>query len=273
MPLETVVPIPTRLQNRKVYWPRVINTVADGAGFLTDGYSETSDPLAVWGGNVGGGLPGTMESRNDLFCGEFPATTRAINAATLQMKPDDTGLDPSFQNPPHQRAWILRYAFRTDGAVAPDADFGLYLSIGATGFTSWPTSGGGGFGLLGDVAGGGQMAFVSTTFAAFPGNVIENTLISTTVIPSLTDWNFVVMQVINSAGGRNASFTLRINDVLVLTRNWVTAPALPSPQLGGAGNNKYIPTFQCRTAGLVGNCGPLQIEYGEFTFEGLALRA
>ena len=147
-------------------------------------------------------------------------------------------------NPSWRRIFWLSAAIAIDSGTLDRNTGLLFIPFGAQQLsTVWPSGAAGnngGFGIVGDGAGGWSWGMYST--GASPGNIIEE--VALPQVADAEDWNLFEFVVISGATLREASVELRINGATILTRDWVNAPAVP-PYLSTT--FVYHPSFRIGT--------------------------
>ncbi|KKN26160.1 hypothetical protein LCGC14_0877610 [marine sediment metagenome] len=228
-------PWPARADNNAT--PRelwVYNAFGAGA---TQGQGYYKGIQATFGSSVG---PGTVQ---DGMSGIsfMPITTAA-------------GLDGSYINPSWRRVAWFSWSMATSAGATHNQQTGILFTPQASQQTGlqWPLGAApacnGGFGIVGDGAGDWDWQTWSMNGGVPPNPIIE----TVSLAPFITDpedWNMFEVVLISAAGGRNASLELWINDALVLTRDWVNAPALiPLGPVPGADVFRFTPIVQAGPA-------------------------
>lgn len=189
--------------------------------------------LAIQIGNAGVGLS-SMSPQETIGSHPLTLIDASMNAGCL--------------GPEYLRVSIARYWFRVIGAgvgtISDATCVGLWRPE-AGGAGGVPNAGNAGFGLFGD--GAGNIRYNNYQGGAFPGNRTEMVALPAGTITSLAEWNQAEWQLINGAPGRDASISLFINNVAILTRNWTgaTGATLPDYSLasGGLGTSIFGPAF------------------------------
>lgn len=269
MVIETSLPFPNPQPNLRISWPAIQSSQAEGAAFDVLGFAEgmaTAFPN-VWGGPTGVGT-NIMTMRNNILCARFDDTVLRGCLAALHLNPLVTNLAPGYRGIEWQRVYRLTVQLSMDGNL----DNGSGVQFGPTTLQvpRFTEGGQGAFGVLGDGAGGWE--YVQSDTGAFPGNITDTVGIGAGVVPDATDWNTFEFEIINSAPGRTATFTLTVNGIVIVSRNWVAPLALPL-YADVANSTKYMWGARCDTVGVDLFVGPLVIDMGRFTGAGLEILA
>jgi hypothetical protein len=172
---------------------------------------------------------------------------------------------------PEQYRYFRHDAWMAAGAASID-ELVCFQYSPATLFTpSFTGLGQPAFGFIGASGSGSGWRYVSSDAGAFPGNIDESIVISTSVIPDLEDWNNFRFEFFNASDSRGpASCSMSVNGILIASRSWTTG-AVVLPRFGtvGAGGNKFLGAFSSTGANLF--IGPSVITMGRFTAGGLEL--
>lgn len=104
-------------------------------------------------------------------------------------------------------------------AAATDATAAFFAPAAGLG-PGLPTAGNPGFGLV--MNGAGALQYRNYQAGAFPGNIAETVALPAGTITDVTAWNFFDVEIIGAAPGRDASMSLVVNGVDIVSRNWVS---------------------------------------------------
>lgn len=271
MPIETSLPFPNPQQNLRVGWPSTANLQAlgvfDQIGFADGlgGFANGIVSAAVWDGGAGVGGDGFV-IHNGILCAGFgnPRQRGCLAASFLQVR--DENLAPGYAGVEFSRVYRLTIQLAVDDVIT--ALTGLQFSPADTLSPRFSSGGSAAFGVVGDGAGGWD--YIQSDLGAFPGNVTDTVAIPASTIPDATDWNTFVFELINSAPGRDAIFTLTVNGISVVSRNWVAPLALPDYS-ERANSDRML--WGCIAGDAASDLfvGPLTIEMGRFTAAGLEI--
>lgn len=148
---------------------------------------------------------------------------------------------------------------RTNGVPTADTNFFMAPTLGTTVGGAM----GEGFGVRGDAAATWEWYSVGA------GGALTESVTLAAQAPNPQLWSEFVFEFINSTSVRDASVNLWVNGTLVLTRDWVNAPALFL--LDGATYDRYVATWFNLLAG-VGLYTLLRMESSEYTLDGTRIR-
>lgn len=209
-----------------------------------------------------------MALEDDVICAFFDDIVERAYQPFPLIKPTVDNLGAGYQGVAQQRVYRLQVQMKM-GASALDRGSGIQFSPAANVTTVWTATNFAAFGVVGD--GAGAWEYVQSDAGAFPGNITDSLVIPVTTIPDATEWNTFDFELINSAPGRAATFTLFVNGISVISRNWITAPTLPLLS-EIANGNKFLWGVRSATVGADGLfIGPLLVDMGRFTRAGLEI--
>jgi hypothetical protein len=200
----------------------------------------------------------------------------SLTGITMMPLTDGTGLDPAYVVPSWRRvnwfSWSM--ALSAGATVNQQTGFLFTAEAGPQTVNKWPYAPSvafhGGFGIIGDGAGGWNWQTWSLNGGVPPNPIIETVALGP-FITDPEDWNMFELVLVSASGGRNASLELWINDALALTRDWVNAPALPGLVPGlGIDFFRYTPIAQAFTGGTLW-LGDWIYRMGRFTRSGREL--
>lgn len=234
----------------------------DTGGFLVD-YSAG---VPVWQASGGVGA-NTMALQDDVIGALFSATVERAFTPFALIKPTIANLGAGFIGTEQQRVYRLQIQLKM-AVLSIDRASGVQFSPATVLGPSWTQLGQPAFGVVGD--GAGAWEYIQSDTGAFPGNITDSLVIPAGTIPDATEWNTFDFELINSAPGRAATFTLFVNGISVISRNWTVAPVMPLlSEIANA--NKFIWGVRSATAGAGFWIGPLSVEMGRFTRAGLEM--
>lgn len=251
----------------RVGWPDNSGPTTDPGAFVGTGFAGGFTQPNVWGASTGAGT-NQMVLRNGILCAQFDDIVFRGCQVSYHLQVRDENLAPGYVGVEFSRVYRLAVALSIDGS----ASRGTGLQFGPTNtlVPSFTQGGQPAFGVVGDGAGGWE--YIQSDAGAFPGNVTDSVLIPVGIVPDATDWNTFVFEFINSAPGRDATFSLTANGVVVVTRNWVAPLALPD--YGEVvPSNKMVWGTRANDVGVDLFVGPWTIEMGRFTGAGLEILA
>lgn len=267
MTIVTVVPNTQPVFDWIAQWPRPtfvrINSTdftEAQRGYLSQPYqldrTTSSTPQPLFGGGQGGtGVASDMISYKGQWAWSASTTgvvtTDYFPGCPIMPTTDITNLADGWSNPSWRRVFWVTLSIAIDNGVLDDDDGFLFIPLdrAAPATDTWPTAGAnnGGFGIVGDGAGG--LSFASYTTGAFPGNRKE--IVSLSTISDASDFNLLDFVFISGAPGREAQFALNVNGSQFLTRSWVTGTTLenysgtqyqfcPAARMGTASGDRRI---------------------------------
>jgi hypothetical protein len=200
-----------------------------------------------------------------------------MSGITLMPITTAADLDGSYINPSWRRVAWFSWSMATSAGATHNTQTGMMFTpqASAQAANQWPyapaPAGNGGFGIVGDGAGDWDWQTWSMNGGVPPNPIIETVSLAP-FIADPEDWNVFELVLISAAGGRNASLELWINDALVLTRDWVNAPALiPLGAVAGADVFRFTPIMQVGPATGTLWCGDWTHRMGRFTRSGREL--
>lgn len=267
MPIETSLPFPNPQPNLRIGWPAITSSQVEGAPFNVLGFADglpTAFPT-VFGTAQGVGT-NIMTLHNNILCARFDDVVIRSCHASLHLNPLAANLGPGYRGVEWQRVYRLTVQLAQDGNLEEGS--GIQFGPTTVQVARFTQGSQGAFGVVGDGAGGWE--YIQSDTGAFPGNVTDTVAIGVAVVPDATDWNTFDFEIINSAPGRNATFTLTVNGTVIVSRNWVAPLALPL-YTDVVLSTKYMWGARCNTVGADLMLGPFTIEMGRFTAAGLEI--
>lgn len=200
-----------------------------------------------------------------------------LSGISLMPVTDATGLDAAYLTPSWRRVNWFSWSMATSAGAALTVQSGIVFDKQANVpvVNRWPYAPapgfGGGFGIIGDGAGGWQYQSWEIDTGVPPNPILETVALGA-FITDPEDWNTYEFVLISAAGGRNASLELWINDALVLTRAW-GAPGVLEVLGPFAGSDffRYTPVVQAGPGGGTLWFGDWTHRMGRFTRGGREL--
>lgn len=274
MPITTLLPFSSQTEEFLLGWPGTQDATGNfvGSTISTFGFVRAGRvDVSFWGPS----LPGSTDTtdfavRDNVLCAEFQAISRRATFPQCQMVTASGDLAPGIQMPQQYR-YFRHDAWMAAGAASIDELVCFQYSPATLFLPSFTGLGQPAWGFMGSSGAGSGWRYVSSDAGAFPGNIDESIVISTSVIPDLEDWNLFRFEMFNASDSRGpASATMSVNGQVIASRNW-TSGAVTLPRYGtvGAGGSKFIGAFSATGANLF--VGPSVIQMGKFTAAGLEL--
>lgn len=238
---------------------------------------QSATPRRIWTNDSPGG--GGAETENFIKGIHCRSITTAgpgrvnVTMGGLNMMPitDGSDLPPNYVNPSWRRVARLSWSFAMSAGAALTSQTGICFCAQngvLLGNIQWPIAPSinflGGFGVFGDGAGGWD--FIS--FGAGPPTApVVETVSLNAALADPEDWNSFDALMISATDTRPAEFQLWVNDQLMLTRNWGTAPLLfPLVPLVAVGSDafQFTPVFQCGPVGGTLHMGDWTYQMGRY---------
>ena len=274
MPITTLLPFGAQTEEFLLGWPgtqdqsgNFVGATINPVGFVRSGRVD----INFWGPSLPGSTDVTeFAVRDNVLCAEFKAISRRSTFPQCQMSTDSGSLASGIEMPQQYR-YFRHDAWMAAGAASIDELVCFQYSPATLFLPSFTGIGQPAFGFIGSSGAGSGWRYVSSIAGAFPANIEESIVISTSVIPDLEEWNLFRFEMFNASDLRGpASATFSVNGQVIASRNW-SSGAVTLPRYGtvGAGGNKFIGAFSATGANLF--VGPSVIQMGKFTAAGLEL--
>ena len=223
-----LIPPPTQIQQQQIYWPGPRRQGASGA--MSDAGSFEFDSrghnIMARGGTTGASL---FPSAVGVLCINIGNAGAGLSSLSTDQVFGNTplmlssaGFPPNGVGPEQLR--VTRYtfwmaAFGANQATMGDGIGALFHPDAGTA-TGIPGGGNPGWGIFGD--GAGNWRYNNYQVGAFPANRVETVAFPVGTVTDPTAWNYFDVQYINSGPNRDASMSIVVNGVAIVTRNWVS---------------------------------------------------